>query len=380
MNSVSMKVATALAFLGSRLASCQEACGPSSSTSFDYEITPVAGLDVRWSLDTTAETISFEVVSSTQAWLGLGFPADALDMTGADAVIGLPVDNSALEYDLAGKAGVDDVTEFPDQEITGASVSQVDGITTLTFTRPLSGSGTKQTLSSTPGDVTGIIYAVGSSNELAYHGQTRGGFEVDLFCGDTAAASGAGDTPAPSTAGGAPGTPAPTAGAGAAGTPTPSAAAASPASPSPEMMTPTQTPAGAGGGEAMSVAPSAAPSAGAAEAGASAAPSAAPTSVVEAAAETTMMPGSATMMPGSATMMPGATTTDGTPAPSVSDGDRDIGSDVVDEGTGAPTAAGDGSGQGETDAASVVVVGGVWGRWAAAVVAGVATALAALAL
>lgn len=82
------------------------------------------------------------------------------------------------------------MTPFDDQEITGGSVSQdASGETTLTFTRPLSPTGDKQTVSATPGDETILIYGYGMSNFLGYHGAGKGAVVLDLFCGDDSAAT-----------------------------------------------------------------------------------------------------------------------------------------------------------------------------------------------
>ncbi|CAM9438495.1 unnamed protein product [Scytosiphon promiscuus] len=108
-------------------------------------------------------------------------------MIGSDAVIGLPGNDSVMEYDLTGKS-VDEVIVFDTQDITETSVTQDDTGTTISFTRPLAPGGDKQSISSTPGDITAFIYAVGTSNDLEYHGPDgSSGFRLDVFCGSGAA-------------------------------------------------------------------------------------------------------------------------------------------------------------------------------------------------
>lgn len=239
---------------------------------------------------------------------------------------------------------------FADQEITDFSVNQEADATTITFTRPMAPADGRQVLSSTPGEVSRIIYAFGDSNVLAYHGPgvNADGFEVDLFCGDTVA-GGVGDTPAPSSM---VASVAPTS-VDATGSPREGGAG----TPSPVMMT-TEPPAGADGMETATMAPSAVPTA-------------APTGGEETSAPATSASTDAPVAP--TAMM------EETAAPSVSDGDRDIG-DLTDDATDAPDAAEDGSGQADATDAAASIGGGVGGGWAAAAVVGVATVLAVLSL
>ncbi|CAN0468181.1 unnamed protein product, partial [Laminaria digitata] len=142
-----------------------------------------------------------QVSTTAESWISVGFSVDG-SMTGADAVIGLPDSNEVVEYDLIAKA-LDQVTRYPEQEITDPSISLSPSGTTIAFTRPLSPSTEgKETLSATPGDETWLIYAFGLTNELAQHEQdSRGNALLDLFCGDTAAAGEDSDAPtvAPTT-------------------------------------------------------------------------------------------------------------------------------------------------------------------------------------
>lgn len=71
------------------------------------------------------------------------------------------------------------------QEISGASVTQVNSTTTLVFTRPLSPTDdTKTVLSAEEGEEATFIWAYGSSNTFVYH-DSRGDFTVsDLLCSE----------------------------------------------------------------------------------------------------------------------------------------------------------------------------------------------------
>lgn len=75
--------------------------------------------------------------------------------------------------------------EHETQEISGASVTQVNSTTTLVFTRPLSpADDSKTVLSAEEGEEATFIWAYGSSNTFEYH-EARGDFTVsDLLCSE----------------------------------------------------------------------------------------------------------------------------------------------------------------------------------------------------
>lgn len=49
--------------------------------------------------------VTIQVVSTATAWVSIGFPSVGLDMIPADAVIGLPGNMSALEYEMTDRVG-----------------------------------------------------------------------------------------------------------------------------------------------------------------------------------------------------------------------------------------------------------------------------------
>lgn len=76
---------------------------------------------------------------------------------------------------------------FAEQELTDATFTSTAEDTTITFTRVLApASEGKQILSVSPGDETNLIWAIGQSEVLAYHGEdpNRGALLVDLACSD----------------------------------------------------------------------------------------------------------------------------------------------------------------------------------------------------
>lgn len=170
--------------LGTASAQLDE-CVASTEDGFDYQVSVATGFTIYWTVDEVNEEITFQAVYDGEGWVSVGF-SDTGEMVVADAVIGLPGDDTALEYLLEAK-NLAGVTEATVQEISGASVIQANSTTTLMFTRPLSPSDTdKDTLSAAEGDEATFLWAYGEDNTLAYHG-SRGAVTVgDLFCAETA--------------------------------------------------------------------------------------------------------------------------------------------------------------------------------------------------
>jgi len=113
--------------------------------------------------DEPAGTITVEMMYAGEAWIGFGFSENGL-MPGSKAVIALPDSNTALQYDLNDR-NLDDVVPFSTQTLLDSSVSQEDGVTTLTFTKLLEEPG------ELPISLTDSIflYAIGFDNTLAVH-------------------------------------------------------------------------------------------------------------------------------------------------------------------------------------------------------------------
>ncbi|CAM9712018.1 unnamed protein product [Ectocarpus sp. 12 AP-2014] len=144
----------------------------SSDPDFEYEVAPHEDLALFWSVVGTS--VSVKAVYQGEGYLSIGF-SDSGNMPGSDAVIGLPDEATALEYDMD-SYGMPE--EAADQEISNATITQVDGVTTLTFVRLLEPSGDgKQILSVS--EPTPWLYAWGGSNTFQQH-STRGAVSLTL--------------------------------------------------------------------------------------------------------------------------------------------------------------------------------------------------------
>ena len=117
--------------------------------------------------------------SLTTGWIGFGI-SPTEKMIGAEAVIGVPADNTVKKYILFGKS-VDAVTLMneADQTLMDTSVTQdAEGRTTMSFTKYLF----EDKYGIIPNNfINRFIWATGSTNELSYHGATRGNFGMDLL-------------------------------------------------------------------------------------------------------------------------------------------------------------------------------------------------------
>jgi hypothetical protein len=118
------------------------------------------------------QTVTVQLEYFGTSWVSFGF-STTIFMIPNIAVIGLPDDGTVLKYNMVSKL-VDGVTQLSDdqQTLTDKSITQENGITTLTFTQPLSD------IPNVP-IVTGentYIWAHGFSNPLATHDSvSRGG-------------------------------------------------------------------------------------------------------------------------------------------------------------------------------------------------------------
>lgn len=141
--------------------------------------------------------------SNTTGWIGWGI-SPTKGMEGAEAVIGVPADGTVKKYILYGK-DVSMVTamEDKDQTLMDASITQdEEGRTTMSFTKYLF----EDKYGIIPNDfINSFIWATGTSNELSYHGATRGNFGMNLLTTlppSSAPPTVAVDTVAPSVAAG----------------------------------------------------------------------------------------------------------------------------------------------------------------------------------
>lgn len=138
-------------------------------------------------------TASFTLTYEGDAWVALAVSPNG-QMVGSQAVIGLPEENTVQIYDMTLRdvSGIvpSDTQILVESSATQgsrvlqqSSISQENGITTLSFTVPLETDGF---FVSADGD-TGFLYAHGSSNTFAVHAK-RGAFQASLAGGAELAA------------------------------------------------------------------------------------------------------------------------------------------------------------------------------------------------
>jgi len=126
--------------------------------------------------------VSFAVRRATTGFVALGWPATpALMMVGSDAVIGWGGANpSILPYHLGGQT-VSQILPNPKLNISAASVSLINGVTTLKFTRPLH-SGSNPIANATTMNIIASTHE--TSQNLAYHTcRVQRLFTVNLLSG-----------------------------------------------------------------------------------------------------------------------------------------------------------------------------------------------------
>jgi hypothetical protein len=117
--------------------------------------------------------------SNTTGWIGFGI-SPTKGMVGAEAVIGVPADGTVKKYvlfdkDVSAVTAMDDA----DQTLMDTSITQDgEGRTIMKFTKYLY----EDKYGIIPNDfINSFIWAMGSSNELDYHGSSRGNFGMDLL-------------------------------------------------------------------------------------------------------------------------------------------------------------------------------------------------------
>ncbi|KAL3789171.1 hypothetical protein HJC23_012260 [Cyclotella cryptica] len=117
--------------------------------------------------------------SLTTGWIGFGINPSGV-MVGAEAVIGIPANNTVKKYilfaeDISGVVAMDEEK----QTLMDTSITQDgEGRTTMSFTKYLF----EDRYGIIPSDfINSFIWATGSSNQLDYHGGNRGSFGLNLL-------------------------------------------------------------------------------------------------------------------------------------------------------------------------------------------------------
>jgi hypothetical protein len=112
--------------------------------------------------------------SKSEGWLGFGISPTG-QMTGAEAVIGVPDDGTVLKYDLNGKSSSAVVPmNSINQTLMNTSIKQKDGDTVLYFEKYLHEDQYPIVL----GRNNTFIFADATSSSLQYHGSSRGNFTL----------------------------------------------------------------------------------------------------------------------------------------------------------------------------------------------------------
>jgi len=138
--------------------------------------------------------VKWTVQARNEGYLGIGFPSIRGEMTNSDAVVGVIRNGNSLVYDshigtekafFCPSSGsqvhglCDDETLGGKYDLIDASISFVDHITTLTFTRLRDTGDIYDQKYAEPGETQNLLIALGMSNTFAYHGQ-RIGFSIQM--------------------------------------------------------------------------------------------------------------------------------------------------------------------------------------------------------
>ncbi|CAM9648209.1 unnamed protein product, partial [Scytosiphon promiscuus] len=117
-------------------------------------------------------------------------------MIGSDAVVGSVAEQEVLEYELGAKAlpvqppsspveGSIRLFSDDEQEISARVYENVDNVTSLSFTRPMTPAvDVKVALLDGAGNTTILLWAAGPDDAFGYHFLGRGAFAVDLACSE----------------------------------------------------------------------------------------------------------------------------------------------------------------------------------------------------
>jgi hypothetical protein len=149
-----------------------------TTTSLPTTLAPVAVNDTT---NSPFNAVSFKVIYKRTGWVGLGV-SDVGQMVGSVAVIGIPTPqgNNVSKYNLNAKDVSGIVPMEPSmQTLQNVNIAQGNDATVLKFDTPLDWNN--GVLSFSPDTNIQMIWAAGTSNEFAYHGQqNRGTFILDL--------------------------------------------------------------------------------------------------------------------------------------------------------------------------------------------------------
>jgi len=130
-----------------------------------------AYLELAWEYLPDSGSFMFNLKSEAAAvWLGVAFPKLKCVMVPADAVLAIPAadgsDADIMPYKME-VASLSGVSVDEGQVLENATLSEVDGMQVLSFTRKADNGGEVVLDPTAPIEV---IYAVGFSSELGYHG------------------------------------------------------------------------------------------------------------------------------------------------------------------------------------------------------------------
>jgi len=128
-------------------------------------------------------SILMELIFEGEAWLSIGFSEDG-NMIGSEAVIGVP-GGTPQKYIMNGYAlNLVELLPEEQQTLTDASITATNGQTIMKFTKLMSEPGEIEILF---GD-NEFLWAHGSDATLAYHGNNRAAFSLDLAAAGAAVA------------------------------------------------------------------------------------------------------------------------------------------------------------------------------------------------
>ena len=124
-------------------------------------------LTLRQYVNQEEETVTIQLVYQGQGWVSIAF-SDG--MLGSEAVVGLPDEDEVATYYLGGYLpfAVSRLEDELQDSLIDPSIVQTDTETILTFTQSVRDELGNVVVAG--GETSSIIYAVGMSNELGFHG------------------------------------------------------------------------------------------------------------------------------------------------------------------------------------------------------------------